>query len=169
MQDSNWIVGVIGLAIVVALFLTRKRMGELNAAFWLVIFGVIVIVAEHPQFAITRALPVVEDTDPHARIHLVMTVIYALIGLVLFCVIAGTLLRDARKAGWYAVLFALIAGGGSDLVFGGFWFQHGSPIYGIFGVEGLDGWGWELLYLYIVAWIAALAISYRPIFRRGPD
>ena len=169
MQQSTWIFGLIGLAIVVALFLARNRMGKLNAASWLVIFGVIVLVAEHPQFAITRALPLVENNDQHARIHLVMTVTYALIGLVLFGVIARTLLRGARKAGWYAVLFALIAGGGSDLVFGGFWFQHGSPIFQIFGIERAPGYGWEFLYLYIVAWIAALAISYRPIFTGESD
>ena len=53
MNPVTLIPSVIGLAIVVALFLTRKRMGKLNAASWLVIFGVIVIVTEHPQFAIT--------------------------------------------------------------------------------------------------------------------
>lgn len=37
MQDSIRIFGVIGLAIVVALFLTRKGMGALNAAPVLVI------------------------------------------------------------------------------------------------------------------------------------
>ena len=65
------------------------------------------------------------------------------------------------------MLFALIAGGGSDLVLGGFWFQHGSPIYRLIGLEEQGGFGWQGLYLYIIAWTAALAISYRPIFTRG--
>lgn len=169
MQDFAWISGAIGLAIVVAVVLIRKRVGRLNAASWLVIFGVIVVLTEHPQFAIADALPVVADRHPHARIHLAMTVVYELIGLVLFVVIVRTLLRDGRKVGWYAVLFALIAGGGSDLVLGAFWFQHGSPIYRLIGLEGMGGWGWQMLYLYIVAWTAPLAISYRPIFTRKPD
>jgi hypothetical protein len=41
-----------GLTPVIALTLARKRMGELNAAAWLVFYGTIVIVGEHAAFAI---------------------------------------------------------------------------------------------------------------------
>jgi hypothetical protein len=94
-----------------------------------------------------------------------MAGIYAIIGLILLGVIARTLLREGRRAGWYPVLFALVIGGGLDLVMGGLWYQHGSPIY---LTPGALGFGWEFFYVYMVAWAAALVISYRPIFAKVP-
>jgi hypothetical protein len=41
---------------------------------------------------------------------------------------------------------------------------HGSPLYQFFGVS-VRGFGWEFLDVYFVAWIAALALSYKPIFK----
>ncbi len=49
---------------------------------------------------------------------------------------------------------------------GGLWFRHGSPLYQVLGVP-VHGFGWEALYDYSVAWIAALIISYNPIFRNA--
>jgi len=39
---------VISLAIIVALIAARKRLGALNAASWLAIWGAVVIAGEHP-------------------------------------------------------------------------------------------------------------------------
>ncbi len=75
--------------------------------------------------------------------------------------------KEGRRIGWYALLCALLVGGGFDLVMGGLWFQHGSPLYQLFG-EPVQGFGWEGLYAYLVAWITALVISYKPIFREAP-
>jgi hypothetical protein len=145
-------------------------MGVLNAASWLVILGSVVLFSEHPQFTLTYAAGGVwpEGNElvliPHARIHFFMAGIYAIIGLILLCVIARTLLREGRRAGWYSLLFAFLAGGGIDLVIGGQWYQHGSPLYLI--KEPL-GFGWEFLYVYLIAWAAALVISYKPIFAKS--
>ncbi len=103
---------------------------------------------------------------PHARLHFFMAGIYTIIGAVLLVVIARTLLKEGRRSGWYALLFALLVGAGFDLVMQGWWFQHGSPLYQWFGGES-QGFGWEFLYTYPVAWIAALVISYKPIFRNA--
>src|SRR5262249_7397675 len=92
-----------------------------------------------------------------------MAGVYALVGLVLLCVIARTSLREGRRAGWYAILFALIAGGASDLTAGALLYGHGSPLYRLLGGQVL-GFGWEFLYVYFAAWIAALVIAYPPIF-----
>jgi uncharacterized membrane protein AbrB (regulator of aidB expression) len=88
-----------------------------------------------------------------------MAGIYTIIGLILLCVIARTLLREGRRAGWYSVLFALIVGGLSELLIGAQWYQHDSPLY----AQPL-GFGWQFLYVYFIAWIAALVMAYKPIF-----
>ncbi len=134
-QQQALISGIVGFLVVVALFVARKRLGALNTASWLVIWGAVVLLGEHPQFAIAYTVPLFWPEAqqlvliPHARIHFFMAGIYAIIGLVLLGVIARTLLREGRRAGWYAVLVAFVIGGGFDLVMGGRWFQHGSPLY----------------------------------------
>ena len=114
----------------------RRRLGALNAASWLVILGALALMTEHPQFAIAYSAGFADDLRthpmpllPHARIHFFMAGVYALVGLVLLCTIARTSLREGRRAGWYAILFALVAGGAADLVTGALWFGHGSPLY----------------------------------------
>jgi hypothetical protein len=172
MQGQTQISAIIGLLVVAALIVFRKRLGVLNAASWLVIWGSVVLLGEHPQFSLTYAAGVVWPEAkqlvliPHARTHFFMAGIYAIIGLVLLDVIARTLLREGRRAGWYALLFALVAGGGIDLVVGGLWYQHGSPLY---FMKSPIGFGWQFLYVYLVAWAAALTISYKPIFAKAPD
>ena len=171
-QDQTRIAGALALAVILALFLARNRLGRLHAASWLVVLGALVIVVEHAQFAISYTVPFITTEGPmrllpHARLHFFMAGIYTLIGLVLLCAIAWTLLKEGRRSGWYALLFALLVGGGFDLVMGGLWFQHGSPLYQVFG-EPIQGFGWEFLYAYPVAWITALLISYQPIFRAAP-
>jgi hypothetical protein len=42
----------LALALVVGLIAARTRLGELNAASWLVVVGAIVLLTEHPLFAI---------------------------------------------------------------------------------------------------------------------
>jgi hypothetical protein len=164
-QDSTLITGVIALVVILALVLARNRLGRLNTASWLVILGALVMVSEHGQFALSFTLaPGPMHLVPHARLHFFMAGIYTIIGAVLLGVIARTLLKEGRRSGWYALLFALLVGTGFDLVMQGWWYQHGSPLYQLFGLPG-QGFGWEFLYSYPVAWITALVISYKPIFR----
>ncbi|MBI3971542.1 MAG: hypothetical protein HY332_09655, partial [Chloroflexi bacterium] len=118
--------GAVALAVVVCLVLARRRLGVLNAAAWLVTWGALVMVGEHPQFAISFTVPFESLAPearqltliPHARIHFFMAGINALVVAVLLSVVAHTLLREGRRAGWYAVLFALLFGGAFELVAG---------------------------------------------------
>ena len=161
---------IVALSVVVALIGSRKSLGALNAASWLVICGSVVLLAEHPMFTLTYAAGVVwPEVDrlvlvPHAQIHFFMAGIYAIIGQILLGVIARTLLKEGRRIGWYALLFAVVIGGGIDLVMGGFWYQHGSPLY---FMEKPLGFGWEFFSVYLVAWVAALVLSYKPIFAKA--
>ena len=176
LQLSIQLGAAIALGVIIVLVAARRRLGALNAASWLVIWGAIILATEHPLFAIAFSLALEGIADelrthpmpllPHARTHFFMAGIYTIVGLVLLGVIARTLLREGRRAGWYAVLFALVLGAGSEIAIGAQWFQHGSPLYALFGEHPI-GFGWEFLYTYFVAWIAALVISYRPIFSKA--
>jgi hypothetical protein len=86
---------------------------------------------------------------------------YAAIGGVLLSVVACTLLREGRRSGWYALLFASLAGGSLELVMNGptgILFRHGFSY-----AESLPQG--TVVFGYLFAWLAALAISCRPIFR----
>ena len=170
-QQSVYISALVGWSVVLALIMFRNRLGVLNAASWLVIWGSVVLLGEHPQFTLAYAAgvgyPEVNRLVliPHARIHFFMAGIYAIVGLIFLGVIARTLLKEGRRVGWYALLFAVVIGGGIDLVMGGLWFQHGSPLY---FMKSPIGVGWQFLYVYLVAWITALVLSYKPIFAKAP-
>jgi len=144
-----------------ALILTRRRIGSLEAASWLVIWGVIIVVGEHATWAMRLSIHERAWTNPHSTIHYFMSGVYALIGGVLLGVLSRTLLREGRRAGWYAVLFATAAGGALELLMNGptgLLYHHG------FAPNTTPGG--EAVYGYIVAWIAALWVAYRPVFRR---
>ncbi len=70
--------GVFGFGPVLGLILARKRLGTLNTASWLVIWGAVIITIEHAQFAISYSLPfkVIDEgpltLPPHARVHFFM-------------------------------------------------------------------------------------------------
>jgi hypothetical protein len=168
-QQGALVAAVVSISVIVGLIAFRKRLGTLNAASWLVIWGAVIIAGEHPFFAISYSLGLLSSEGPmillpHAQIHFFMAGIYTLVGLFLLSVIARTLLREGRRAGWYAVLFALVFGGGFDLIAGSFLYSHGMPIYEIFTGATSQGFGWEYLYTYFVAWAAALALSYKSVF-----
>jgi hypothetical protein len=165
------VMAVVAIVVLIAIIVTYPRRGLLNTASWLVIWGAIVLLTEHPLFALGFTVPIPDIANelkttampliPHARTHFFMAGIYTIIGLILLCVIARTLLREGRRAGWYAVLFALLVGGLSELLIGAQWFQHGSPLY-----AQPIGFGWQFLYVYFIAWGAALIMSFKPIFRK---
>jgi len=156
------------LGAILLLIVLRNRLGVLNTASWLVILGAVVILPEHPQFAVSFAVPFTAAAPdavglvliPHAQVHFAAAGVYAAIGLALLCVIARTLLLQAQPVAWFTILATLLVGTTSELLFGALWFPHGAPWF----AANPASFGWEWLYLYPVAWLAALFISYRPIF-----
>lgn len=96
-----------------------------------------------------------------------MAGIYSLLALALILFIAWEGLLRGHRTAWYAILGALIMGGGSELLAGRFVYQHGSPIFAVFGVQDPIGSGWDALYLYPISWASALVVSFRPIFGRS--
>lgn len=170
MDDPVPVAGLIGLVIIIALFAFQVRIGKLRTAAWLVSLGTLVLL-EHPTFPILYVLRAVFPEGrqmviiPHARIHFLMAGIYSLLALALILFIAWEGLLRGRRTAWYAILGALIIGGGSELLVGRFLYQHGSPIFALFGVEDPIGSGWDALYLYPISWAGALVVSFHSIFR----
>jgi hypothetical protein len=171
-QPQSPFTGFIALAILLALLVFRRQIGRLRAAALLVTLGAVGLL-EHPGFSIIFALganlvPEASQLSltPHARIHFFMAAIYSLIALALILFVAWTGLLHGRRSAWYAILVVFIAGGSAELLAGRFIFQHGSPIYAPFGIP-IQGFGWQFLYLYLLAWPAALALSFRPIFGKS--
>jgi len=163
-----------GLTPVIALTLARKRTGELKAAAWLVFYGTVVIAGEHSFFSIGYTVPFLPPSSdpvalgplfPHARYHFFMSGIYTIVALVLVGVVSFKWLRRGSRTGWYAVMLALLIGGGSELTFGLLIYPHGEAIsicnQGACNLSIPVG---VSLYSCIAAWIAALMISYKPIF-----
>src|SRR5262245_2697202 len=128
LQLSIQLGAAVALGVVAVLIRARRRLGALNAASWLVILGALVLMTEHPQFALSFSAPFPGMADelrthpmpllPHARIHFFMAGVYALVGLVLLCTIARTSLREGRPAVWCSVVLALIVGGDGDMMTG---------------------------------------------------
>ncbi len=149
------------LAPALGLLVAQRRLGRLHAASWLVIWGAVIAMGEHAIWAM-RLAPGEAFADPHARVHYFMAGVYAALGAVFLGVIADTLLREGRRAGWYAVLFALLVGGGLEVVMNGpagLLYQHGFSV----SQSRPEGMG---LFGYLFAWLAALLLAYQPIFRR---
>jgi hypothetical protein len=149
----------------VLILVARHRLGVLRAASWLVIWGVVFAAGEHAVWAMRLAFSERRWLNPHSDVHYFMAGVYAAIGGVLLVVVALTLLREGRRAGWLALLFVLLAGGTLELVINGptgILFQHGlNPAES--SPQGTSLFG------YLFAWLAALAISWGPIFRSRPN
>jgi hypothetical protein len=151
---------------IVALLFWRRRLGALNTAPWLVAYGALVLLGEHAGWTLWYTLGS-DMPDPvfwsgHARVHAFMAAIYAVIGLTLFVVMAGTMLRKGSRLAWSAVLFALIVGGSVEVIVNGptgLLFQHTTPPNATPGAN--------MLFAYQFAWAAALLISWRPVLRPG--
>lgn len=152
----------VGVSPVVVLALRRAKIGRLNAAAWIAIWGLGIPALEHAYFGIAGAVDALALSD-HTRVHMLMGLVYWPLGAIGLAVAMGTLLREGRREAWFLLLGVLVVGGGLEILLNGpagLWFQHG------FGSnsqpEGMA------LFAYPVAWVTALAISYRPIFRPEP-
>lgn len=147
---------------VVVLALRRTAIGRLNAAAWIAIWGLFIPAAEHAYFGITGALDALALSD-HARVHMLMGLAYWPLGAIALAVAMGTLLREGRREAWFLLLGVLAVGGALEILFNGptgLWFRH--------GIGSNSQPSGTILFAYPVAWVTALAISYRPIFRPPP-
>ena len=165
------LVGLLPATVVIWIIATRQRRGLLNASSRLVVYGAVILALEHAGFAVTcsakLACPVGNSffSGDHVRLHFFMAGVYTVIGSAALIVVARTLLRDGRRSGWFLILGALGLGGTLDLILANVWFDHGFPGNTSATARLIDDFGWTFLYTYLFAWLAALVVSYRPIFR----
>lgn len=155
--------GVAGFAllmlpvVVLAVLVRVGRLGRLDAAAALVWWGAVIVLAEHVGFGVGEGFVTGSAAD-HGRLHLQMAAVYGAGGLVVVAVVAATLLRERRLAGWWslAVVFGLgMIGEAVTAVTIGF---HGAP---------RQFWSWGLaLWAYPVAWATALVLSFGPVVGR---
>lgn len=145
------------LAPVVLLTLRRTAMGPLNAASLIAISGLVIPVFEHSYFGITEGAL---ELAGHARIHVLMGLLYWPIAAIGLALALGILLREGRRVAWFLLLGLLLVGAGTELLLNGptgVAYQHG------FGSDSRpEGMA---LFAYPIAWATALAMSYGPIFR----
>jgi hypothetical protein len=139
------------LAPTLLLLAFRRRLGPLNTACALVVWGALAACGEHGTWAMRLAIREREWSEPHATVHYFMAGVYAAVAGVLLSMIALTLLREGRRSGWFALLFVTLVGGSLELAMNG-------PTGHLYHHIGLYG--------YVVAWVAALVIAFGPTFAR---
>jgi hypothetical protein len=132
-----------------ALIAFRRRIGPMNVARALVVWGALAAGGEHGSWAMRLAIHERSWSEPHATVHYFMAGAYAAIAGVLLGVIALTLFREGRPSGWFVVLFVTVVGGGLELTMNG-------PTGYLYHHIGLYG--------YVAAWLAALVIAFTPTF-----
>jgi FtsH-binding integral membrane protein len=137
------------LAPTAALLCARRRIGTMNTAAALVIWGALVASGEHGGWAMRLAIHERAWTEPHATVHYFMAGVYAALAGFLLSLIALTLFRERRRSGWLAVLLVTVVGGGLELAMNG-------PTGHLYHHIGL--------YAYVAAWLAALVLAYEPTF-----
>ena len=142
---------------VIGLILARKRLGALNAAAALVIWGAFIPTFEHASFAISGSweIAAVPGIGLHSRYHFFMAGVFTLVAGIMIAIVAVTQLRQGQQIGWYAILVALLIGGGLELSGAAGTLFHGFPPSWVMGL---------VIYANPLAWASALVISYRPIF-----
>jgi hypothetical protein len=148
--DDSYSIWVQAFALIVILTPTiafiafRRSIGVMNAAAGLVIWGALIASSEHGHWAMRLAIHERLYANPHSTVHYFMAGVYAAVAGVLLSVIALTLLREGRRSGWFAVLFALLVGGSLALMMNG-------PTGRLYHHIGLYG--------YVFAWLAALVVA----------
>jgi hypothetical protein len=142
---------------VIALILARKRLGALKTATALVLWGTLIPILEHASFAIygSRTIGSVPGHGLHLHYHFFMAGIYTVVAGIMIAIVATTQLRQGKRTGWYAILAALLIGGGFELSGAAGTLFHGFQTSWAMGLT---------IYAYPLAWASALVISYRPIF-----
>jgi hypothetical protein len=161
---------------VIGLVRWRHRLGPLNAASWLVAYGALDVVIEHAGFTFSYTVggpwhaEGIYEVAPHARVHSFMAGVYAVLGMALLVVIARTMLRQRSRLAWWTLLMVLVVGGSLELITDGptgVLFRHGFPPPPSANCSMPANCSIPVgtsLFAYLLAWAAALAISWRPIF-----
>ena len=141
--------------VVVALFLVRRRrLSRLDAAAILVFWGLLIVVLEHGSFGLAGFGGF--DLRDHTGFHFQMLAAYGLAAFALVGVIVAPLVRRGEAVGWFGLLVLVVIGVGAEVATAAVTTPHGVPPR--FWIAGLFLWG------YPVAWVTALALSFRPIF-----
>jgi hypothetical protein len=141
---------------VIVLILARNRLGLLRAATALVFWGTLIPTMEHASFSMSASRDALPGVDLHIRYHFFMAGVFTLVAGIMIAIVAATQLRQGKRAGWYAILVALLLGGGFELSGAAGMLYHGFP----------PSWASGLaIYVYHFAWASALAISYRHVFK----
>lgn len=153
--------GIIGLALsmaptVIAFVVVHlRRTTKLSAAVGLVHWGLLIVVMEHGTFALERFGGHALHT--HTGFHFQMLATYGLVAFALVAVVVAPLIRDGHRMGWLGLLAVVVIGVGGEIVTAFVTTPHGVPP---------RFWSWGLfLWGYPIAWVAALVLSFRPIFR----
>ena len=143
--------------VVIALVLVRRRrLPRLDAAAILVLWGLLIVVLEHGQFGLAGFGG--SDLLGHTGLHFQMLAAYGLATFALVGVVVTPLIRRGDAVGWFGLLVLITIGLGAEIATAAVTTPHGVPPR--FWIVGLFLWG------YPVAWGTALALSFRPIFRR---
>lgn len=102
---------------VIGLILARKRLGSLNAAKALVVWGALIPTLEHASFAISgyQEIANVPGIGLHSRYHFFMAGVFTLVAGILIAIVAAMQLWQSHRTGWFAILIALVIGGGFEL------------------------------------------------------
>jgi hypothetical protein len=153
--------GIIGLAVstaptVIAFVLVHRRTStELAAAAGLVYWGLLIVVMEHGTFGLERFGGPALHT--HAGFHFQMLATYGLVAFALIAVVIAPLIREGHRMGWRGLMAMVVIGVGGEIATAFVTTPHGVPP---------RFWSWGLfLWGYPMAWMAALVLSFRPIFR----
>ncbi len=150
------VVAIAVAPVVVAFALVyRRRVARLGAAAGLVLWGLLIVVLEHVQFG--RAGFIAADILGHTGFHFQMLAAYGLAALALVGVVVAPLIRRGDSAGWFGLLILVAIGVGAEVATAADTTPHGVPPR--FWIAGLFLWG------YPVTWGAALALSFRTVFR----
>lgn len=166
------IIGLLPSAWVVWTIATRHRIGPLVAASRLVVFGASIFAIEHATFATTCAVDVgcpVPGTffsHDHVRLHMFMAGVYTAVAAGALIVVARTLLLNGRRIGWYTVLAALAVGGTLEVMLANIWFAHALAEDVTVGRRTFEDLSFMFLFSYLLAWTAALVISYQTVFSK---
>lgn len=151
------VVVAIAVAPVVVAFrlVYRRRVARLDAAAVLVLWGLLIVVIEHGWWGLFGFGGA--NLLGHTGFHFQMLAAYGLAAFALVGVVVAPLIRRGDAAGWFGLLVLVAIGVGAEVLTAAVTTPHGVPPR--FWIAGLFLWG------YPVAWGAALALSYNPIFR----
>lgn len=147
---------VIGLAptAVIVFFVSQRRLRRLDGAFYLVWWGLFIVVAEHAGFGQSRFGR--SRVLTHEGFHFQMLAAYGLAAFALAGTVIAPLLRRGERLGWFGLAVLVGVGIGAEAYTATITTPHGvTPRW----------WSWGLaLWAYPAAWFVSLAVSRKPIF-----